>query len=79
MGSIFRLNVIESSNILETIKEIKKRKFKIYGTTLNSDKTIYDIQYKKAAIVIGSEAHGISKEVLKEVSQEIKIPMIRKS
>ena len=43
MGAIFRVNVIESEDLLKTIKEIKKHKFTVISTSLDTDKSIYDI------------------------------------
>ena len=79
MGAIFRINVIESHNLSETIKNLKKHKFTIISTSLDTDKTIYDIQYKKVAIVIGNEANGVSKEIQEISDSKIKIPMLGKT
>ena len=75
MGAIFRVNIIESENLVNTLKEIKKHKFKIVATSLQTEESIYDIEYKKTAIVIGNEANGVSKEVLDISDKKIKIPM----
>lgn len=75
MGAIFRVNIIESENLVNTLKEIKKHKFKIAATSLQTEESIYDIEYKKIAIVIGNEANGVSKEVLDMSDKKIKIPM----
>ena len=79
MGAIFRVNVIESDNLVETIKEIKKHKFEVISTSLDTDKNMYDIDYKKTAIVIGNEANGVSKEVQNLSDKKIKIPMLGKT
>ena len=79
MGAIFRINVIESYSLLDTIKNLKKHKFTIISTSLDTDKTIYDIQYKKVAIVIGNEANGVSKEIQEISDSKIKIPMLGKT
>ena len=79
MGAIFRVKVIESENLVTTIKELKKHGIKVYATDLSTDKSIYDVNYEKSAIVIGNEANGVSKEVLKEATEKIKIPMIGKT
>ena len=79
MGAIFRVNVIESNNLVETIKEIKKHKFKVVATSLDTNNSIYDIEFKKTAIVIGNEANGVSKEVLDVSDEKAKIPMLRKN
>ena len=75
MGAIYRVNIIESQDLGKTIKELKKHKIKIYATDLKTDKSIYDVDYKKSAIIIGNEANGVSQEVLKLADERIKIPM----
>lgn len=79
MGAIFRVNVIESDNLVETIKQIKKHKFEVVSTSLDTDKSMYDIEYKKTAIVIGNEANGVSKEIQEMSDKKIKIPMLGKT
>lgn len=78
MGAIFRINVIETENIKDTIQSIKKHGYKVMGTSLQATKNIYDVNYKKVAIIIGNEANGISKETLDLTDEKIKIPMLRK-
>lgn len=79
MGAIFRVKVFESDNLIKTLKEMKKHKIKVYCTDLKTDKSIYGVDYKKSAIVIGNEASGVSKEVIEESTESIKIPMLGKT
>ncbi len=79
MGAIFRVKIIEVQSLNKIVKEMKKHKIKVYATDLQTDKSIYDVDYEKSAIVIGNEANGVSKEVLEEASQRIKIPMLGKT
>ena len=79
MGAIFRVKVIEAENLVATLKEIKKNKFKIMATSLGGTENIYDIEYKKKAIVIGNEANGVSKEVLDIADKKVIIPMLGKT
>lgn len=79
MGAIFRVKVIEVEDLSKVIKEMKKHKIKVYATDLQTDKSIYDVDYLKSAIVIGNEANGVSSRVLEEASERIKIPMIGKT
>lgn len=79
MGAIFRVKVVVTNNLIKTIKEMKKHKIKVYATDLRTDKSIYDVDYKKSAIVIGNEANGVSEEVLNEATTRIKIPMSGKT
>ena len=79
MGAIFRVKVIESSNLLDTLKNMKKHKYKIMATSLETDHSIYDVDYNKKVIVIGNEANGVSKEILEYADEKIKIPMLGKT
>lgn len=75
MGAIFRVNVIEVDDLKSAIKEMKKHKIQILATDLETDISIYDVDYRKSAIVIGNEGNGVSKEILELADKRIKIPM----
>lgn len=79
MGAIFRVKIIESENLVQTIKNLKKRKFKILATSLQTNESIYDIDYKKIVLVIGNEANGVSDEILENADIKAKIPMLGKT
>ena len=79
MGAIFRVNVIECENLVDTLKEVKKHKFKVVVSSLQTDNRIYDINYNKKVIVIGNEANGVTKEVQEIADEKVKIPMLRKN
>ena len=79
MGAIYRVKVIECDNLKETLKEIKKNKFKILVTSLDDSKSVYDIKYYKKVIVIGNEANGVEEEIVKLADEKIKIPMLGKT
>lgn len=79
MGAIFRVEIIEKDDLIETIKEINKQGFKTMATDLETNSSIYDEQYEKSAIIIGNEANGVSEELLNIVDKKIKIPMFGKT
>lgn len=79
MGAIFRINIIDVESLEETIKEIKKHKFKIVVSSLQTENTIYDINYYKKVIIIGNEANGVEQQIQEIADEKIKIPMIRKN
>ncbi len=79
MGAIFRVKVIESQDIIRTMKNIKKHKYEILVTSLEATDNIYDIDYTKKMIVIGNEANGVSKAVMDIADEKIKIPMLGKT
>ena len=79
MGAIFRVKVIECEDIEKTLKEIKKHKFKIVASSLQTENTIYDINYQKKVIVIGNEANGVEEKIQNIADEKIKIPMLREN
>ena len=79
MGAIFRVNVIETEDLIQTLKNIKKHKYDIVVTSLETENSIYDIKYNKKVIVIGNESKGVSKEIQELADQKVKIPMLGKT
>ena len=79
MGGAFRVNVIVADDLLNMIDEIKKNGFEVAVTDLATDKSIYDVDYNKKAIVIGNEANGVSDEVKNKADIRVKIPMLGKA
>ena len=79
MGAIFRVNVIETENLLNTLKNAKKHHYKIMATSLDTSKSIYEVDYDKKILVIGNEANGVSKQILDYADEKIKIPMLGKT
>ena len=79
MGAIFRVNIIETENLLDTLKEVKKHNFDVVVTSLDTNENIYNIQYKNKVIVIGNEANGVSKEIQEIADKKVKIPMLGKT
>ena len=78
MGSSFRINVIEK-DLEEAIEEIKAHGFKVIVTSLQTDKSIYDIDYSKTAIIIGNEANGVRENIFNKSDLKVKIPMLGKT
>lgn len=79
MGAIFRVKIIECEDLKQTLKEIKRHKFKIVASSLQTENTIYDIAYHKKVILIGNEANGVKMEIQELADEKIKIPMLGKT
>lgn len=79
MGAIFRVKIIEVEDIVKTLTNLKKNKYEILVTSLQTENNIYDIDLKKHVIVIGNEANGVSEEVRKVATVQAKIPMLGKT
>ena len=79
MGAIFRINIIEVEDLKQTIKEIKKHHFKLLVTSLQTENSIYDIDFNKKIIVIGNESNGVSREIQEMADEKAIIPMLGKT
>lgn len=79
MGAIFRVNIIESQNLVKTLEELKTKKYEILVTALEKAESIYNLELKNKIIVIGNEANGVSKEVFNIADKKMTIPMLGKT
>ena len=79
MGAIFRINIITTPNLAKTLQEMKKHKFEIVATSLETNESIYNMEYRKKVIVIGNESKGVSQEILQLADKKVKIPMLGKT
>ena len=57
---------------------MKKNKFKLVVTSLQTEKSLYDVKFDKKVIVIGNEANGVTGEVLSLCNNMISIPMMER-
>ena len=79
MGSIYRVKIAECENLADVLNELKKHKFQIVSTSLDTENSIYDIDYRKKVVVIGNEGNGVSKEIQDLSDYKVKIPMLGKT
>lgn len=79
MGAIFRIKIIETNDLVQSIKEMRKHHFKLMVTSLQTDNSIYDIEFNKKIIVIGNESNGVSKQIQDIADEKAKIPMLGKT
>ncbi|MET2984649.1 TrmH family RNA methyltransferase [Aureibaculum conchae] len=75
VGCVFT-NQIATGSTSEIIKFLKQHNINIYCAALTASKQYQALDYtKKSAIVVGTEATGLSEEWLKNSTQNIIIPM----
>ena len=79
MGSIYRVKIVECENLADVLDELKKHKFQIVSTSLDTENSIYDIDYRKKVVVIGNEGNGVSKKIQDLSDYKVKIPMLGKT
>lgn len=79
MGAIFRVKIIECEDLEKTLREIRKHKFQLVITSLQTKNGVYDIDYYKKVIVIGNEANGVKQSIQDMADIKVKIPMLGKT
>lgn len=79
MGAIFRVNVVKSDNLAESLISMKEHGFDVVVTALDTKDSVYDINFNKKVIVIGNEANGVSKEIKELADNKVIIPMLGKT
>lgn len=77
MGSIFHLSVIQDLSLEQVIPKLIEEHYQVIGASLNTDEYYHQIKYSsKKALIIGNEAHGISKTTAKLCTDLVKIPIL---
>ena len=76
LGTVFAPTVCESTSA-ETITWLARRGARIFTAQLDAQATYTDVDYRgDAAIVLGSEAHGLASAWQTAKSMPVKIPML---
>ncbi len=73
MGAIYRMNYFVE-DLKDIIPKFKAQKFDILAAVIDGD-NIFELNMpSKSVLVMGSESHGVSNEILSMVTQKISIP-----
>jgi len=78
MGAVYRMNYYVNNLDLE-INKLKQNKYKIAAAIIHGENIYNSKLPTKTALIMGSESHGISNELLKGVDLEISIPNFGKT
>lgn len=73
MGSFLRVNVIYNP-LQDIVNMAKQQGVPVFGAVLSGENIYKQKKEKEALIVMGSESHGISKEILDLITHPITIP-----
>ncbi|KRL63126.1 23S rRNA (guanosine(2251)-2'-O)-methyltransferase RlmB [Lactobacillus psittaci] len=75
-GAIDHVPVCRVNNLVQTVKQLKKAGYWVFGTAMSGqDYRTWDAK-GKSVLVIGNEGKGISPLLLKQMDQTLTIPMI---
>ncbi|MFC1564430.1 TrmH family RNA methyltransferase [candidate division KSB1 bacterium] len=72
MGAVFHLNIWENIRLTDTLASLKKTGFQVIGSIPRGGKESMDIS-GKSVVVIGSEARGLSDDILKICNDKVSI------
>ena len=77
MGALFKLPVLESTNLAQTLRELRAHGIRCVAAHPHTDKMVLSQTdfTGDCCVVFGSEGHGISKEVLAACDEAVAIPM----
>ena len=80
MSAIFELNILRTNSLPDLIKTYQSQGFVFYtGAFTENPKSLFDVDFNmKTAFVFGSEANGVSKEILDCSDVVYQIPMTDK-
>ncbi|NLK87758.1 MAG: RNA methyltransferase [Clostridiaceae bacterium] len=76
MGSVYHLPILHCGGIAEAMSFCREKGFRLYASHLEGAVSIYDADLSgNTALIIGSEAEGISSEALGLADALVRIPM----
>ena len=74
-GMLFKINILKK-DIKETINNLKKNNYTVYGTKVTNGTNLKNATFKdKIAFIVGNEGNGIRKEILDLCDEYLYIPM----
>lgn len=75
-GGAESVPVIEVTNLVRSLKELKQAGVWIYGTSGDADDSLYDRDYSGAvALVVGAEGSGLRRLTMEACDHLVKLPM----
>ena len=76
MGSVFKIPIVQSADINETVEYMHKCGIKLFAAHLKGKKQHFQADYTKGcAFMLGNEARGLSEDSAMLCDELIKIPM----
>jgi len=73
MGALFRVKVVYA-DLEKVVADYTKNDIPVYATTLDGDNIYTSELAANGLIIIGSESHGVSKELLSLIDKKLLIP-----
>ena len=75
-GMAFRVPLVSIGNVNETLRDLKKRGFWVYGLNMEGATNLSEEGFEKASVfVFGNEGEGLREKTLEECDVTLSIPM----
>ena len=78
-GSIFHLKVFENLELKTAISHLQSESFKLIATALDGKPLGSKTLHEKSVLILGSEAHGVNPDILRQVDEVLSIPRFGKA
>lgn len=77
MGTIFKLPIVRSRDLSADLQTLRANKFQLIASVLdeNAEPLAAAPRSDRIAILFGSEAHGLSREIVSQCDRHVTIPM----
>lgn len=74
-GALVHMPVSRVSSIMHVVDQFQKAGFKVYSSSLKAEKLCAELNFRvPTAIVLGSEEHGVSREIIAKSDDHFLIP-----
>ncbi len=78
VGTLFRIPIIKSKNLLKTLNAFKEAKSQLYTLSSHAKKSYQEENYgDKTVFILGNESQGVTQEIVQLSNASISIPMNR--
>lgn len=75
-GAVFNVPLCKVNHIKDALYYLQSSGVQVVAATEKTEETLYDVDFKKpSAIIMGSEARGVSNSILQAVDKKAKLPM----
>jgi RNA methyltransferase, TrmH family len=78
-GSIFHVMVFENLDLQSVLADLSSEKFKLIATALSGKQFNSTTPQEKSILLLGSEAHGVSPDLLQQADNVVSIPRMGKA
>lgn len=76
MGAVFRLAIEENVALMNRLAEFSQQGYRLIATSSSANLSLSEVEPGRDILIIGSEAHGVNRELLQRADVTIAIPKL---